>query len=660
MTGRSGTPHSATRLFAVYAAVSLVPVVILGLVLASSYRAEATRRGLDEGRSEAALIASTAIEPLLSGNDLRGGLDDQRTTQLRAVTESAVAHGTIRRLRLRDLDGHVVFSADGSGFGDTPEGDALVAARGGVEADLTRLNSDSNDSGPVGVAVVEVYQPLTAGPAHTRVGVLEIYLPYQPISQDISAGLATLYRDLALGLGALYLVLAGISLVTTRRLQKFAQGNAHLAEYDQLTGLPNRRLFTRRIAELTAGPGGRYGAVAVIDLDRFKEVNDSLGHHNGDALLAQLGARLAAAIRPGDMVSRLGGDEFGVILSRVTGEAEATAALERLMATLEEPIQITGLPLSAEASIGYALTPADGDDAQILLQRADIAMYVAKAGHSGVVRYDPSQDHYDSDRLAVVGELRRALAEDELVLYYQPKTRLADGTVTAVEALIRWHHPRHGLLYPDAFLPLAEQTGLIDLLTDWVVATALRQIREWGAPAASLGVSVNISARNLSNPTFAARILGALAESGLPNDRLLLEITETALFTDLERATAVLVQLSAAGVPISLDDFGQGQTSLGFLSRLPLQELKIDRVFVTDMLVDTAHSAIVRSVIELAHNLGFVVVAEGVEDQLTMHALNVMGCDSAQGYGLARPMPAGQLLRWMSDYEPTADLTAQV
>jgi diguanylate cyclase (GGDEF)-like protein len=659
MKTASGTPHSASRLFAVYAAISLVPVIILGLVLASSYRSETARRGLAEARSEASLVASTAIAPLLTGTDLRARLSDQSVTELREVTSQAVDSGAIVRLRLRDLDGRVVFSTDGTGFGEAPDEEVGLAAKGTTSSKLTTLNADSDTGGSTGIVVVEVYRPLDAGPDRARVGVLEIYLPYQPIRDDISTGLASLYRDLVIGLLLLYLVLAGLSLFTTRRLKRLADSNAHLAEHDQLTGLPNRRLFHRRIAELTEGASRRMGAVAVIDLDRFKEVNDSLGHQNGDALLAQLGTRLAAAIRPGDTVARLGGDEFGVILARVATEAEALAALSRLRAVVEEPIQITGLPLSAEASIGFALTPDDGEDAETLLQRADIAMYVAKAGHTGVVRYDPSQNHYDSDRLAVVGELRRALAEDELVLHYQPKTRLADGTVTAVEALIRWHHPRHGLLFPDAFLPLAEQTGLIDPLTDWVIATALTQIREWGPSAEMLSVSVNISARNLSNPTFADRVLAALETSGLPYHRLLLEITETALFTDVDRATAVLERLSRAGVPISLDDFGQGQTSLGFLSRLPLHELKIDRTLVTDMLSDASHSAIVRSVIELAHNLGFVVVAEGVEDEPTMRALFTMGCDAAQGYVLARPMPAGRLLGWMADYEPATDLAPQ-
>jgi len=284
-------------------------------------------------------------------------------------------------------------------------------------------------------------------------------------------------------------------------------------------------------------------------------------------------------------------------------------------------------------------------------------MYVAKAGHAGVVRYDPAQDHYDAERLAVVGELRRALADDELVLHYQPKLRLSDGTVAGVEALVRWNHPRHGLLYPESFLPLAEQTGLIDPLTDWVVGAALTQMQDWSGAAGGLTVAVNISARNLSQPGFADRILAAVALSGLEPGRLVLEITETALFTDVERATASLHRLDGAGVPISLDDFGQGQTSLGYLSRLPLHELKVDRAFVTDLTRVETNAAIVRSLIELAHNLGFVVVAEGVEDAHTLSALGDMGCDFAQGYLMARPMPAADIPAWMAAHR--ADVYAR-
>jgi EAL domain-containing protein (putative c-di-GMP-specific phosphodiesterase class I) len=238
------------------------------------------------------------------------------------------------------------------------------------------------------------------------------------------------------------------------------------------------------------------------------------------------------------------------------------------------------------------------------------------------------------------------------VLHYQPKMALDDGSVTAVEALIRWNHSRQGLLFPDAFLPVAEQTGLIDPLTDWVIATALRQLVTWDLEGTRLGVAVNVSARNLNGANFADRVLAALDGAGIDPGRLVLEITETALFTDVERATAVLTRLAAAGVPISLDDFGQGQTSLGFLSRLPLRELKVDRSFVSDLPEDEAHAAIVRSVVELAHNLGLVVVAEGVEDEQTVSALQAMGCDLAQGYVLSRPVPADAVLAWVAGHRP--------
>jgi diguanylate cyclase len=648
---RSATAtRSATRLFLVYAAVSAVPVLLIGLVLAGSYRSEADRRGLEEGRAQAAVIASTAIEPLLTSADLRSGMPADVRTAIDNVADRAVDSGVVMRLRVRDLNGDVVYSQDGSGLEEAPEGDAVEAAEGHVHSEITRLNADSNDSGPLGPQVVEVYMPLSGGSAGTRVGVLEVYLPYDPIRTDIASGLQTLYRDLAVGLLVLYLVLAGIALVTTRRLQQQARRNAYLAEHDQLTGLPNRRRFLTAIADLTDAPADSRGAVAVLDMDRFKDVNDSLGHDNGDELLVRLGERLTAAVRPGDVVARLGGDEFGIVLARVTSENDALAALDRLRAAVGEPVQVGGLPLAPEVSIGFALLPDDGASPDVLLQRADIAMYVAKAGHAGVVRYDPAQDHYDAERLAVVGELRRALADGELVLHYQPKLRLSDGTVDAVEALVRWNHPRHGLLYPDSFLPLAEQTGLIDPLTDWVVAAALEQMRQWAGAAAGLTVAVNVSARNLSQQSFADRILGAVALSGLEPGRLVLEITETALFTDVERATASLHRLDGAGVPISLDDFGQGQTSLGYLSRLPLHELKVDKAFVTDLTRVETNAAIVRSLIELAHNLGFVVVAEGVEDARTLTALGDMGCDFAQGYLMARPMPAADVPGWMAGH----------
>jgi diguanylate cyclase len=659
MKPHSAAPRSASRLFATYAIASLIPVLVLGLVLADSYRRDANARGLSEGRAKTALLARTAIEPRLTGQDLRAGLSPTERSALQQMSANAIASGQIVRLRVRDLDGEVVFASD-STHAEEADDEALDAAHGEVVSDITHLNADNNPNGPQGIQVAEVYRPLSAGtPAH-RVGVLELYLPYAPIARDVDAGLGSLYRDLGLGLAVLYLLLAGISLSVTRRLHAQASRNAFLAEHDVLTGLPNRELFHHRVvaALAAAGRGGPPVTVAVLDLDRFKEVNDTLGHGNGDALLCELSRRLGEAIGGDDTVARLGGDEFGLVLTDGGSQSDVVVTLARVRRLLQREIEVSGLPLAVDASIGFAMWPEDGATVDDLLQHADVAMYVAKAAYAGVVRYDSVQDHYDSAKLALVAELKRAIAGDELVLHYQPKASVTSGDVIAVEALVRWNHPDRGLLFPDAFLPIAEQTGIIDALTRWVLSTALRQMDQWGDAAADLAVAINISARNICRVDFADVVLDAMAVSDVPAERLLLEITETALVTDPERAGHTLRQLAAAGVRISLDDFGCGQTSLGYLSTLPLHEVKIDKSFVLDMLDDRSHAAIVRSVIDLAHNLGFEVVAEGVETEQVLAELSALGCDIAQGYLLARPMPAGDLPGWLLAHPPLAQSAA--
>ena len=650
---RGPRPHSAARLLIAYAALSLAVLVVVGLALAGSYRAEADRRGSAAGAALTQLVATSAVEPLLDGTDLRSGLPNRTDVALRRITTRAIANGSLLRLRVRDLDGRIVFSDDGVGEGSIDGAvDVLEAARGEVMSRVTRLESNrAGPGGEQGGLVVESHRPLSAGPVSARVGVLEVYLPYEPIRRDIHSGLTALYIGLALGLAVLYVVLAGLSFLITRRLRRQSLDNAYLAEHDQLTGLVNRRVFEQRLAEIGAGRGDPHAAVAVLDLDRFKDINDTIGHHGGDVVIGAMARRLSAGVGPHDLVARLGGDEFGVVLAGVREESDATAALHRLRDLVSAPLQVAGVPLATEVSIGYVLAPQDGARAE-LLQRADIAMYTAKTGHVGVVRYDRADDHYDSDRLALVGELRGALDRDELVLHYQPTLRLVDDAVVAVEALIRWNHPRHGLLYPNAFIPAAEQTGLIDPLTDWVVAAALSQLRAWDAAGVDLEVAVNVSARNLTSPGFAGRVLAAVAASGFGNHRLVLEVTETAMVTDIGRSTCALHQLDAAGIHIALDDFGQGQTSLAHLAGLPLTTLKIDRSFVTDMTSNRPHAAIVRSVIELAHNLGMKVVAEGVEDEVALQALRDLRCDIAQGYLLARPMTAERMVDWLREHRP--------
>jgi diguanylate cyclase (GGDEF)-like protein len=468
--------RSTWRLFLAYAAASLVPVLVLGVVLSFAVAREARSRGLTEGRAEAALVARTAIEPLLDGRPLSAGLSAAESTAMQRMTDRAVGAGYVVRLRLRDLTGRVVFSDDGSGLGESDEDDEVAEAAGGeTVAVLTRLNTNDNDVGPAGARVVEIYLVLNGGA--DRIGVLEIYLPYAPIDADVTTGLRALYLILGMGLVALWATLAAISASTMRRLRQAAARNAYLADHDPLTGLPNRELFQRHAGTAIAAARRDGGSVAVVvaDLDRFKDVNDTLGYQNGDALLHRLGERLTAHGRPADTVARLGGDEFGLVLA-AAGDDEVRVLLDRLPAVLEEEVLIDSLPVSAEASFGYAVAPADGGDVDTLLRRADMAMYRAKAARTGMARYDSAREHYDAGQLALVAQLRRAIEADELVLHFQPKALVRTGEVCAVEALVRWQHPERGLLPPDTFLPVAEQTGLIEPLTRWVLDAAGLQV----------------------------------------------------------------------------------------------------------------------------------------------------------------------------------------
>jgi len=312
-----------------------------------------------------------------------------------------------------------------------------------------------------------------------------------------------------------------------------------------------------------------------------------------------------------------------------------------------QELVVSAVPVTVEASVGYVFSDDGSDDVDELLRRADVALYVAKEQHTGAVRYDLAHDHYDPANLALITELRRAIEADELVLHYQPKARFASGQFDAVEALVRWHHPVHGLLTPDKFLPLAEPTELIDGLTDWVLTRALTDVRDLHS-LRDVDIAVNVSARNFSRPDFADRVLRILQNVGVSPDRLTIEITETALLADPVRAATALSQLDAFGVQVSLDDFGTGQTSLQYLTSLPIDELKIDMSFVTDMLENASHAAIVRAIIDLGHNLGLRVVAEGIETRDVFRALHDSGCDVAQGYLLSRPMPVGDLPRFFA------------
>jgi diguanylate cyclase (GGDEF)-like protein len=630
------------RLLAAYGLLTLIPVLALGIGLALAIRSSATHRGLSEGRLEATLIAQTAVEPEFGSRPLGQGLSPRERSTMERLVRGAVAGHHVLRVRLRDLAGNVVFSDDASARADDDDEEALEAARGTTVAHLTRLNSDDDDEEDLGPASVEVYLPLTAGQPARRIGVLELYLPYAPIAAEVQTELNVLYMALALGLAALFMALFFITLSVTRRLRQQVASNAFQARHDVLTELPNRAMFLERAHQAVQAIGRRQrpSTIGIVDLDRFKEINDTLGHATGDELLTMLAQRLAAQMRPEDTIARLGGDEFGVIL---TNAPDPAGALERLRALIRSEVEVRGLSLSVEPSIGYVVARDAGDSVDTLMQQADVAMYEAKAQHSGPVEYRPELDRYDAGDIALMSQLRAAIPAGQLVLHYQPQIDTATGAIRAVEALVRWQHPEHGLLPPGRFLPMAEQTDLIEQITDWVLETACEDLAAFDAQDTSLTVSVNASARSIIRSDFAARMLATLARHGVPPERLVVEVTETALLTDPGRAAEVLSRLAAAGVQLSIDDFGAGHTSLGYLSALPVNELKIDRSFVTDLMESSSHAAIVRSVIELGHNLSMRVVAEGIETADVLSRLTDLSCDLAQGFLIARPMPVEAL-----------------
>jgi diguanylate cyclase len=409
---------------------------------------------------------------------------------------------------------------------------------------------------------------------------------------------------------------------------------------DDLTGLGNRRAFTAE-AEAAIAEGSPF-ALLMIDLDQFKELNDTLGHHVGDDLLRGIGPRLAATVRPGDLVARLGGDEFGVLL-RGADERAACVVCDRMRESLGRPFDLAGISLHVGASIGVALHPDHADDAGQLLRHADVAMYEAKRSRGGFAVYASEGDHHSRDRLALAGQMRAALARDELALHYQPLADLASGELRGVEALVRWRHPERGLLAPGAFLPAIEHTDLMRELSHRVLSMALVQAAAWLAEGRTWRVSVNLSATDLLDRRLVDDVAALLRRNRVPPSHITLEVTESVLMTDPQRAMVVLGELRKLGVRLALDDFGTGWSSLTHLQRLPVDEIKIDRSFVAAMAAETRAAAIVSSTVDLAHAVGLRVVAEGIEDEATWSRLRAVGCDAAQGYYLSRPLPAAEL-----------------
>ena len=470
--------------------------------------------------------------------------------------------------------------------------------------------------------------------------------------QAASAAVLVAFTPVVVAVGAddvLLMPLLALPLLALFYGSRAARMSEHQALHDALTGLPNRALLGDRLGQALAAArrSGRTVAVLAMDLDRFKEINDTLGHRHGDRLMRAVATRLASAVRPSDTVARVGGDEFAVVARDLDGPEGGALVAERLRDALRDPFEVDGVALAVSATVGIACSPVHGADAETLLRRADVALGAAKADRSGHAVYAETADPHTVDRLTLVSDLRRALEGSELCLHFQPQVCATSGRLLGAEALMRWEHPTRGRVDPGVFVPIAERTGLIGALTAFALRSAVEQLAAWRAAGlGELVVAVNVSTRDVLDEGLPDRIAALLDDAAIPASALKLEITEGTVMSDPDRALAVLERLSTMGVGLAIDDFGTGYSSLSWLKRLPVDELKIDRSFVAAMDVDREDALIVASTSELARGLGLRTVAEGVETAAALDLVRRLGCDSAQGYFLCRPVPPEELERW--------------
>jgi diguanylate cyclase (GGDEF)-like protein len=623
-----------------FAILGAIPTLILSIMLGKTLQANISRRAMEHARDEAILFSNLAVEPLLSEEGVKSTVGKKEASRLEAVIERDVEPMVgVSGLRIWRADGETSFaSSEVANASKVRSSDSLREAFAG--SSTWQLIPSSGTAKQMHVLV-----PIQLGAGVGVDAVLDVSMPYGPIDTTIQDQSTDLLLILLAGLTLLYAALFRIVAGAAKRITIQVEENERQAMHDALTGLPNRTLFRDRVdqAILTAKRGESHLAVMLMDLDRFKEINDTLGHHNGDFLLQQIGPRLRHCLRESDTIARLGGDEFAILLTNLQDSMHATQVAEKIRDALSRPFVLEGLTLSVEASIGIAFHPDHGIDVDTLLQRADVAMYVAKDSHNGHEIYAAEDDQYSPSRLSLVGDLRRALGNGELVVFYQPKADLGSGEISSVEALVRWKHPERGLLAPDEFIPLAEHTELIKPLTHEVMATAFKQCRAWHDHGYNLSVAVNLSVRSLLDLQFPDDVAKLIHEYKMRPEWITFEITESTLMADTWRAMAVLKRLSATGIGLSIDDYGSGYSSLSYVKRLPITEIKIDKSFVMNMDKDENDAVIVRSTIDLGRNLGLKVVAEGVETAEVWAKLAALGCDMAQGFYLSKPVPAEEI-----------------
>jgi diguanylate cyclase (GGDEF)-like protein len=670
--------------------IGFVIVILVTVFFGIFYRTFAINnlKTLAEGKNveHARLLSNSlwaqfsALTDSVTGLDPAELRDHPEMISLRRAVVHQMEGLPIVTITLYNLNGLTIFSTEADQIGlDKSTVPGFVSAQSGkVVSELIRRNPvRSQGSTSKSYDLLSSFVPVSTG---GTTGPIEAIF-------ELSCDVTRLYQNILvterfaiIGANSLLAVLFLVLLVSMRRTEKSLKQSQHKVKqlnedleetvtartkqlemandrleyqtlHDSLTKLPNRTLLLERLEQaiVIAQREKSPLAVMIMDLDHFRDINDTMGHHNGDLLLKHVGTRLREALRDSDTVARLGGDEYAVLLPAVKDSQAAIMMVRKIQKLVEETAVISGQSLEVGASIGIVLYPEDGEDPDILMRRAEVAMYMAKRNRSGFAFYSVEQDQYSLNRLTLMGELRHAIENEELILHYQPKVSFESGRTVGVEALVRWQHPQQGLRFPDTFIPFAEQTGLIKPLTSWARNAALRECEAWHHMGFGLSVAVNISAGNLQDPEFPDRAGKLLKAYSISPAMLEFEITESAIMVKPQRAIEAMMRLSAMGVRITIDDFGTGYSSLAYLKKLPVSNIKIDKSFVMNMLANDNDAVIVQSTIELSHNLGLKVIAEGVETQTVWERLKELGCDAAQGYLISRPIPAPQLLQWMNE-----------
>ncbi|MBM2823274.1 MAG: Diguanylate kinase [Thermoleophilia bacterium] len=605
-------------------ASALILVVVHHFALSQAERA-ATR--------QAGLMASAVLQHEVTRGDVEAPVPASRRKQLDALVRTyGLAEGIVG-LSLVRRDGLVTYSTDHRTIGTIASRQlASEAAAGTIVSKVSA--SDPSASGGDG-KTLETYAPVGPDAKSGAALIAQSYEAIEDSARSLQLRVGVVLEALLI---VLFASLVPLLIRVTRRIQGQIERIHQQAFYDELTGLPNRtHLFERLgLAVSRAAEDERLLAVLLIDLNRFREINDTLGHEVGDTVLVEAGSRLRKVAGEERLLARLGGDDF-VVVAEFETEADAIAFAEEVRAAVEPPIDSDGMQLTVDATVGIAFYPADGGDAHTLVKHAEVATYTAKEWRTGVLGYSPAVDPHDPEQLKLAAALREAADEGQLRPLYQPKIDLATNSIAGFEALTYWDHPTRGLLPPGAFIPVAERTGAIRHVTRAILRAAVAQLREWSDT--ELTVAVNLTAIDLLDADLLKRLKGLLREHGVDPSRLCVELTESTVMADPERAQSILAQIAATGVRVSIDDFGTGHSSLAYLKNLTVHEVKIDRSFIADMSVSHSSRMIAKAMIQLVHSLDLQVVAEGVEDPEVDSALRALGCDYAQGYLYGRPLP---------------------